>query len=35
MLDGGGPVEYARDWLILAGCLTVAFLVAVKTFRWE
>jgi ABC-2 type transport system permease protein len=35
MLSGGGPVEYAGDWLILVGCLVVAFLVAVKTFRWE
>jgi ABC-2 type transport system permease protein len=35
MLAGGGPAEYARDWLILLGCLAVAFVVAVKTFRWE
>jgi ABC-2 type transport system permease protein len=35
MLEGGGPVEYARDWLILLGCLGVALPVAVKTFRWE
>ena len=35
MLTGGGPVEYAQDWLILAGCLAVAFFVAVRTFRWE
>jgi ABC-2 type transport system permease protein len=35
VLFGGGPGEYARDWLILLGCLAVAFLVAVKTFRWE
>jgi ABC-type multidrug transport system permease subunit len=35
MLCGGGPAEYARDWLILVGCLVVAFPVAVKTFRWE
>jgi ABC-2 type transport system permease protein len=35
MLGGGGPVEYAGDWLILAGCLAVAFFVAVRTFRWE
>jgi ABC-2 type transport system permease protein len=35
MLSGGGPVEYARDWLILVGCLAVASLLAVKTFRWE
>ena len=35
MLTGGGPVEYARDWIILLGCLAVAFFVAVKTFRWE
>ena len=35
MLCGGGPAEYAWDWLILVGCLVVAFPVAVKTFRWE
>jgi ABC-2 type transport system permease protein len=35
MLGGGGPLEYARDWLILVGCLGIAVLVAVKTFRWE
>jgi ABC-2 type transport system permease protein len=35
MITGGGPVEYAREWAILLGCLVVAFLVAVKTFRWE
>jgi ABC-2 type transport system permease protein len=35
MLSGGGPLEYARDWLILVGCLGVASLLAVKTFRWE
>jgi ABC-2 type transport system permease protein len=35
MLSGGGPAEYARDWLILVGCLALACLVAVKTFRWE
>jgi ABC-2 type transport system permease protein len=35
MLSGGGPAEYATDWLVLAACLAVAFLVAVKTFRWE
>jgi ABC-2 type transport system permease protein len=35
MLGGGGPTEYARDWLIMVGCLIVAALVAVKTFRWE
>ena len=35
MLSGGGPAEYARDWLILVGCLAVASLLAVKTFRWE
>jgi ABC-2 type transport system permease protein len=34
MLAGGGAVEYARDWLILLGCLAIAFVVAVKTFRW-
>lgn len=35
MLTGGGPMEYTRDWIILLGCLVVAFVVAVKTFRWE
>ena len=35
MLAGGGPVEYATDWLVLAGCLAVAAFVAVRTFRWE
>ena len=35
MLGGGGPIEYARDWLILVGCLAAGVLVAVKTFRWE
>jgi len=35
MLTGGGPVEYARDWSILLGCLVVALLLAVRTFRWE
>ena len=35
MLAGGGPAEYTRDWIILLGCLVAAFVVAVKTFRWE
>ena len=35
LLFGGGPVEYARDWLILLACLAIGFAVAVKTFRWE
>jgi ABC-2 type transport system permease protein len=35
MLAGGGPLAYSRDWIILLGCLAVAFGVAVKTFRWE
>jgi ABC-2 type transport system permease protein len=35
LLTGGGPLEYARDWLILVFCLLVACLLAVKTFRWE
>jgi ABC-2 type transport system permease protein len=35
MLDGGGPWDYARDWAVLLGCLALAFIVAVKTFRWE
>jgi ABC-2 type transport system permease protein len=35
MLTGGGLLEYARDWLVLLGCLVVAFVIAFKTFRWE
>jgi ABC-2 type transport system permease protein len=35
VLFGDGPAEYAGDWLVLLGCLAVAFLIAVKTFRWE
>ena len=35
LLIGGGPGTYARDWAILLGCLALASLVAVKTFRWE
>lgn len=35
ILFGGGPADYVKDWLVLLGCLVVAFLVAVKTFRWE
>jgi len=35
MLTGGGPAEYAQEWVILLGCLAVASIVAVKTFRWE
>jgi ABC-2 type transport system permease protein len=35
MLAGGGPWEYGRDWVVLLSCLVVAFVVAVKTFRWE
>jgi ABC-2 type transport system permease protein len=35
MLAGAGPVEHAREWLVLFGCLVVASLLAVKTFRWE
>jgi ABC-2 type transport system permease protein len=35
MLTGGGPLEYARDWLVLMGCLVIAFVLVVKTFRWE
>jgi ABC-2 type transport system permease protein len=35
MLVGGGPLEHGRDWAILLGCLAVAFVVAVRTFRWE
>ena len=34
-LTGGGPGGYTRDWAILLGCLVVASVVAVKTFRWE
>jgi ABC-2 type transport system permease protein len=35
VLFGGGPAEHTTDWLILLGCLVVAFIIAVKTFRWE
>jgi ABC-2 type transport system permease protein len=35
ILSGGGPAEYAKDWLILLACLAVAFLITVKTFRLE
>jgi ABC-2 type transport system permease protein len=35
MLTGGGPGQHAKDWAILLGCLVIASLVAVKTFRWE
>ena len=35
ILYGGGPAEYGKDWLVLLGCLVVALVVAVKTFRWE
>ena len=35
MLDHGGPQEVARDGVILLGCLIVALVVAVRTFRWE
>jgi ABC-2 type transport system permease protein len=35
MLTGGGPAEYAIDWMILMGCLAGAFVVAIKVFRWE
>jgi ABC-2 type transport system permease protein len=35
LLVGGGPLEYARDWMVLLGCLALAFFLAVKTFRWE
>ena len=35
MLGGSEPVGYAKDWLILVGCLAVASVLAVKTFRWE
>jgi ABC-2 type transport system permease protein len=35
MLTGAGPVEHAGEWLVLVGCLGVASLLAVKTFRWE
>ena len=27
VLFGGGPADYAKDWLVLLGCLAVAFLV--------
>jgi ABC-2 type transport system permease protein len=35
ILSGGGPAAYPTDWLVLAGCLGIAFVIAVKTFRWE
>ena len=35
MLSGGGPAQYPVDWLIMGGCLAVACLIAVKSFRWE
>jgi hypothetical protein len=35
VLFGGGSAEHTTDWLILLGCLVVAFIIAVKTFRWE
>ena len=35
MLTGGGPGAYAREWVILLGCLAISFIIAVKTFRWE
>jgi ABC-2 type transport system permease protein len=35
MLTGGGLLEYSKSWIILLGCFVVAFVVAVKTFRWE
>jgi len=35
ILTGGEPGAYARDWMVLLGCLAIAFVVAVKTFRWE
>jgi ABC-2 type transport system permease protein len=35
MLGGGVAADLTRDWLVMLVCLVVAFLVAVKTFRWE
>ncbi len=35
LLTGGGPLAYPVDWLVLLGCLAIAFVVAVRTFRWE
>jgi ABC-2 type transport system permease protein len=35
MLGGEGIMHYAKDWVILLSCFLIAFLVAVKTFRWE
>jgi ABC-2 type transport system permease protein len=35
MLTGGGPTEYAVDWIVLGGCLAGAAFVAIKVFRWE
>lgn len=35
MLAGSGPTAYAKAWIVMLGCLVVAFSVAVKNFRWE
>jgi len=35
MLVGDGPAAYVGDWAVLLGCLAVAFVVAIRTFRWE
>ncbi len=35
MLLGDSPWSYAKEWIVLLGCLLVAGLIAIKTFRWE
>lgn len=35
LLSGGGLWEYAEDWGVLLGCLIAAFVIAVRTFKWE
>ena len=35
MIYGDSPWVYTKEWIVLFGCLLVAGLIAVKTFRWE
>ncbi len=35
LITGQGFGSYAKDGLILLGCLVVSFAIAVRTFRWE
>lgn len=35
LLSGDGPAVHSRQWLVLLGCLLIAFFAAVWTFRWE